>query len=248
LNNSPLFELDSIHVISTRRSDTLGFLQPMSRNLLDIIKESENADALISLEFYRMKDTISMGRENLDLVANRRVISHTVWRIYDLTRDTLFDEFMQEDTSDWYITGDNAMMLMHSLPDFLPALRTASYNAGFIYGQRISPYWLEVPRFYYLTGGEGMRKAGRLAAAEDWDEAAEIWKTLAYQDNENTAAKACLNMALVCELEDMLIPALDWAIKSYFIKQRPVTKAYIDQLKVRHARQSTVRAQLPAEE
>jgi hypothetical protein len=137
---------------------------------------------------------------------------------------------------------------MHSLPDFLPALRTASYNAGFKYGQRISPHWLEVPRFYYLSGGKGMRNAGKMAASEDWQGAADIWKKLAYQEDEKTAAKASFNMALVCEMQDLLIPALDWAIKSYFIIQRPVTKEYIDQLRVRYAKQKVVTDQLPLNE
>jgi len=92
-----------------------------------------------------------------------------------------------------------------------------------------------------------MREAGKKAATRDWKGAAEIWKKLAYQENEKIAIKACFNMALVCEIEDLLIPALDWAIKSYFIKQDPITKDYIDQLKVRYEKQKVIKTQLPAE-
>ncbi len=91
-----------------------------------------------------------------------------------------------------------------------------------------------------------MKEAGKLAAMRDWKGAAEIWKKLAYQENEKVAAKACFNMALVCEIEDLLIPALDWAIKSYLIKQDPDTKEYIDQLKVRYEKQKVIKTQLPA--
>jgi len=135
---------------------------------------------------------------------------------------------------------------MESLPEFINSLRAASYNAGLRYGQRISPSWFEVPRYYYTSGGEAMREAGKLAASRDWKGAAEIWKKLAYQENEKVAAKACFNMALVCEMEDLLIPSLDWAIKSYFIKQDPNTKEYIDQLKVRYEKQKVIKTQLPA--
>jgi hypothetical protein len=92
-----------------------------------------------------------------------------------------------------------------------------------------------------------MKQAGKLAASMDWQGAAEIWKKVAYQEKERIAAKACFNMALVCEMEDLLIPALDWAIKSYFIKQDPITKDYIDQMKVRYEKQKVLRAQMPAE-
>jgi len=247
LNESPLFDLDSIHIIQFRRNDTINFLEPLTRDQIYAVKKSEQAEAIISLEFYQIKDTIKIKTYQLDLAAHRQIITHTVWRIYDLSLDSLFDEYMLKDTTDWVVIGDDTYYVMQGLPEFINSLRTASYNAGLKYGQRISPTWFEVPRFYYTSGGEGMREAGKLAATRDWKGAAEIWKELAYQENEKIAAKACFNMALVCEIEDLMIPALDWAIKSYFIKQDPVTKEYIDQLKVRYRKQKVIKTQLPAE-
>ncbi len=247
LNESPLFDLDSIHIIQFRRNDTSNFLAPLTGDQIHAIKQSEQAEALISLEYYRIQDTITMDTYQLDLVAGRRIISHTIWRIYDLSRDSIFDEYMLKDTTNWYVIGYDRYSIMESLPEFINSLRTASYNAGLRYGQRISPSWFEVPRFYHTSGGKAMREAGKKAASRDWKGASEIWKKLAYQENEKTAAKACFNMALVCEMEDLFIPALDWAVKSYLIKQNPVTREYIDQLKVRYIKQKVIKTQLPVE-
>ena len=247
LNESPLFDLDSIHIIQFRRNDTSNFLEPLTGDQIHAIKQSEQAEALISLEYYRIQDTITMDTYQLDLMANRRIISHTVWRIYDLYLDSIFDEYMLKDTTDWFVIGYDTYSIMESLPEFINSLRTASYSAGLRYGQRISPSWFVVPRFYHISGGEAMREAGKKAASRDWKGAAEIWKKLAYQENEKTAAKACFNMALVCEMEDLFIPALDWAVKSYLIKQNPVTREYIDQLKVRYRKQKVIKTQLPVE-
>ena len=247
LNESPLFDLDSIHIIQFRRNDTINFLEPLSRNQIHAVKESEQAEAIISLEYYRIKDTIGMFEYLMEYMAYRRVVTHTVWRIYDLSRDSVFDEYMLKDTTDWFMVGEDTYSAMENIPEFINSLRTASYNAGLKYGQRISPTWFEVPRFYYTSGGKAMREAGKKAATRDWKGAAEIWKKLAYQENEKIAIKACFNMALVCEIEDLLIPALDWAIKSYFIKQDPITMDYIDQLKVRYEKQKVIKTQLPAE-
>ena len=247
LNESPLFDLDSIHIIQFRRNDTINFLAPLSRDQIHAINQSEQAEALISLEYYRIKDTIGMFEHFMDFMAYRQMVTHTVWRIYNLSGDSIFDEYMLRDTTEWYRIQQDTYFAMENLPEFITSLRTASYNAGLKYGQRISPSWFEVPRFYYTSGGEAMREAGKKAASRDWKGAAEIWKKLAYQDNERIAAKACFNMALVCEIEDLLIPSLDWAIKSYFIKQDPVTKDYIDQLKVRHQKQKVLKNQLPVE-
>jgi hypothetical protein len=248
LNESPLFDLDSIHIIQFRRRDTNNFLEPLTTDQIHAVNQSEKAEAVISLEYYRIQDTISMDTYQMDYMGNRRMISHTVWRIYNLSNDSIFDEYMLKDTVDWYVFGYDSYTIMESLPEFINSLRTASYNAGLKYGQRISPSWFDVPRFYYTSGGEAMREAKKLAASRDWKGAAEIWKKQAYQENEKVAAKACFNMALVCEIEDLLIPALDWAIKSYFIKQEPVTKEYIDQLKVRYEKQKVIKTQLPARE
>jgi hypothetical protein len=245
LNDSPLFELDSIRVIASRRNDTFNFLAPLKANQLNAIKENEQADALISLEYYHTNDTISFDRLNLDLVASRRIISNTVWRIYDLINDTIIDEYMLKDTTEWYAVGEDPYLLVESLPEFINSLRRASYLTGYKYGQRISPSWFDVPRFYHTSGGKAMREAKRKASALDWKGASEIWKRMAYQDNQRTAAKACFNMALVCEMEDMLIPALDWAIKSYTLRQDRVTKEYIDLLKVRYLKQRVIKDQLP---
>ena len=246
LNESPLFDLDSIHITQLRRNDTINFLDPLTSDQLQSLKDSEQAQAIISLEYYRIKDTISMFEHLSDYMAYRQVITNTVWRIYDLSRDSVFDEYILRDTTDWFEAAVDSYEAIQNLPEFINSLRTASYNTGLKYGQRISPTWFEVPRFYYTSGSSDMREAGKLAASMDWQGAAEIWKKVAYQEKESIAAKACFNMALVCEIEDLLIPALDWAIKSYFIKQDPITKDYIDQLKVRYEKQKILRAQMPA--
>ena len=155
---------------------------------------------------------------------------------------------MQKDTTEWYVLGEDPYMMVESLPEFINSLRRASYNAGYKYGQRISPSWFEVPRFYHTSGGKAMREAKKKAATFDWEGASEIWKKLAYQAQKKIAAKACFNMALVCEMEDLLIPALDWAIKAYFIRQDHVTKDYIDLLKVRYLQQRVIKDQLPVED
>jgi hypothetical protein len=248
MNDSPLFDLDSIHVIQSRRSDIVNFLAPFTADQLAALSQSEQADALISLEYYRMSDTTSVDRLDLNLLAVRRMVSNTVWRIYDQVLDTLIDEYMQKDTTEWYVIGEDPYLMVESLPEFINSLRKASYNAGYKYAQRISPSWFEVPRFYHTSGGKAMREAKRKAAALDWAGASAIWKRLAYQAQKKTAAKACFNMALVCEMEDLLIPSLDWAIKAYFIRQDRVTKDYIDLLKVRYLQQRLIKDQLPVDD
>lgn len=249
MNASPLYNLDTIEIIRVRRYDTSGIMEPLSPTRLQRFKEVHPADALLSLEYYNLKDSMSLARKFYDNYlsydAYMGIYTTTVWRIYDLRRDIVIDEYTLQDTANWYTWDENKKIAIEQLPLMIDAIRIAAFELGTIYGNRISPGWMEVQRFYHTSGGKEMREAAGKAALTDWQGAAEIWKKLAYGENPKTAAKACFNMALVCEMEDLMIPALDWAIKSYLIRQEPLTKEYIELLKQRYENQKQLKRQLP---
>ena len=91
-----------------------------------------------------------------------------------------------------------------------------------------------------------MRLAAHKAAQDDWSGAAIIWEKHAYSENLFVASWASFNMALVCEIEDRLIEALDWAIRSYSIQQKPLTREYIGLLRKRYEHEKKLRRQVPA--
>ncbi len=250
MNESPLFDIDSIHIIDSRRSDTAGIFYPLHRaDLMNLTLEYE-ADALVSLEYYYLEDSI-----NVELYydggyyyqAYLGFYTTSVWRIYDLTRDTVFDEYVLQDSSAWYGYGASDEDALRDLPLAVNALRNAAYKVGEQYGYRISPGWIEVPRYYYGVGSKEMRMASRMAVSGDWQAATEAWKEISEDsENEKLAARACFNLALVNEMDDLLIPAIDWAIKSYSIRQASLTKEYIDLLQQRFEDRKKLKDQLPA--
>jgi len=247
---SPLFDLDTIRVIRSRRYDTSGILKPLKDIQLEKLKTIYPADAVISLEFYGIDDSIRVGY-NLDesrYEAYLGIFSTTVWRIYDLTRDTVIDEYVLRKTSDWYAYNEDFQASLDGLPLTADGIRAAAFEVGTRYGTRISPGWMEVVRYYHVSGGREMRDAGKMAGEGDWKGAAEIWEKLAYAEDERIAARACFNMALVCETEDLMVPALDWAIKSFSIRQTTLTRDYIDLLKERYEDRKKLQRQLPSAE
>lgn len=56
--------------------------------------------------------------------------------------------------------------------------------------------------------------------AGDWLKAAEIYKKETKNKNENIAAKATYNMALICEMEGNLDVAIDWLDRSNSVYKR----------------------------
>jgi len=86
----------------------------------------------------------------------------------------------------------------------------ASKYLGQRFGTKIIPSWITEERYYYKSHHPEMRKAENYLKNYDWLSAGEIWNKQTKNKNEKIAAKACFNMALVCEMEGKYQLAMDW--------------------------------------
>lgn len=243
LSSSPLFDLDSLRILQDRRYDTTGFLSPMTRQQLDRIPN--DPDALVSLEYYKMSGSRDLWWNEIEYTAALEFYSETYWRIHDRVKDTLLDRYMLLDTLVFEATGESPREALNRLPLVTDALREAGQHAGALYGRRISPSWTEDFRYYYKGPGEAMKTAARLAVSDSLPEAVAIWRSLANGLNRTRAARASYNMAVYCETEDQLAHAMDWAVKSYILKEDVFTMSYIDLLQVRIRQREKLELQVP---
>jgi hypothetical protein len=258
LNSSPLFKLEAPTAIQIRRTDSIRFPQPLSEQDLLFAVDTLNTDALICLEGYRVKDTIAVFYkwnyywydEDYYEWQNKFVFfveGTTQWRIYDLLNQIIIDEFFISDTTLWTVYGQLIEDAMNEFPEVVDAYREYAYQRGVDFGMRISPSWGQVRRFYFISGNSNLRKAAELADNGKWEEAAVLWKKETDSTNPKIAAKARFNMALYCERKDLIIPAIDWAIKSYELIHEKYTKTYIDILEKRKLNKLKLQEQIPTE-
>jgi len=246
LRQSPLFDLEAMSILQYRRYDTTNFLSPLNHQQLDRIGRIQNADALISMEYYLLSGNLKTIITEVDFIATYQFNSSTYWRIYDLVRDTIIDEYMHNDSLIWEEIGDTRRMALSKLPLITDALREVGYHAGYTYGIRISPGWIEQNRYYHMKGDMRMREAAWLAASDRWSDAARIWREVADEENDRMGARACFNLALFYETEDLFDIALEWASKSYMIQKKSRTKEYIELLETRQENLKQLKNQLPA--
>ena len=71
---------------------------------------------------------------------------------------------------------------------------------------------------YQRTGGSAkhqFRAGYRRSEVANWEGAAGIWLELTDHPKRKTAGRACLNMAVACEVMGEYGAALDWAQRSY---------------------------------
>ena len=141
-----------------------------------------------------------------------------MWRIY--RRDgELIDQFAQVDTLYWYEDAYSGS----PIPELPDALREAFYLAGEKYARRISPYWVELSRQYYLISRDG----------EDTSLEKEKLIALKSGKNANVAFKACYNLAVLSESEDKLLEAIGWLDAADKFKQSETSNIYKQKLQKR---------------
>lgn len=245
---SPLFDLEGIKIIGARRKDTIGLQDPMTKFRMKLLGQSYPADAAISLEHYNIKDSVGINRrEDGMFEAYMSFYSISAWRFYDLVSDTVLDSHVLREFSEWITEGETMQSALDKLPPAVDAIRETAFNAGMRYGERISPTWKATRRFYYTGGGKEMREAARFVAAGEWKRAAFLWDQLSEDEHEHerTAARASYNLSVHYEMEDDLVMALDWAVKSFSIRQDDLTLEYIDLLRKRYNDRKKLAKQLP---
>ena len=259
LNSSPLFNLEEPTAIQIRRNDSTRFPEPLSEDVLRTITDTLYTDALICMEGYQVKDsTVALKSWDLtwyfedyyfhDVGVVFFVEGTILWRIYDGLHGMIIDEFRTTDTMEWTAYGDGDIEdFMNELPEVVDAYREYAYQRGYDLGMRISPSWSQVRRFYFITGSQNIRKAAELVSNGKWEEAAALWKKETDSNNPKIAAKTRFNMALYSERKDLLIPAIDWATKSYEVIQEKYTKTYINILEKRKLNKLKLQEQIPIE-
>jgi hypothetical protein len=255
LNSSPLFDLEDPIVFQFRRSDSTRFPDPLSIENLQYITDTLYTDAIISLEGYRVSDSLTVWDQSNDIWLEPDyyfieykfdyIVEGTMqWRIYDGIYGILIDEFIKTDTTEWTVYGDSEEAI-NELPEVVDAYREYAYQRGYDFGMRVSPSWSQVRRFYFITGNKNIRKAAEFAFNEKWEAAAGLWKQESSSDDTKIAAKAAFNLALYSEKKDLLIPAIDWATRSYDLIQEKYTKTYIEILEKRKLNKLKLERQIP---
>jgi len=250
LNTSPLFNLDQQPVHMIRRNDGIRFPEPLNEEQIIYICDTSYTECLVSLEGYTISDTLYYfyvyDYEPYKIVY---LLSGKIqWRIYDGVYGIILDEFTTNDTIDWTVQRSSYEEGLAELPEAVDTYREYAYQAGYKFGKRVSPEWFQVKRFFYRTGNRDMIKAAKLADDGQWKEALKLWKSVSESEDKILASKASFNVALYYEMDDRIIPAIDWANKSYSQHQDSYARQYIEILEQRKLNKLKLQEQVPAEE
>ena len=227
------------------------FAAPLDWGEVENICSDYGAYALVTIETFDSDNNVSVrdrevkkkdkdGNEYTETVfkARRNLRVRMGWRLYDPKTRIVMDEFTIIEDADANAEGNSEDRARDRLPSQRQMTGEVSYNAGINYGMRIAPVWINVQREFFPTAKgadkEPMQRADRLAKADRWEEAAEIWRALienAYDGK--TPGKAAYNMAVANERAGKLESAIEWAERAYLDYGNKKANYYVDILKIR---------------
>ncbi|MFO7666701.1 MAG: DUF6340 family protein, partial [Desulfobacterales bacterium] len=248
--------ISDAHILESVPEDSIYVPARLNSNELSDLAFKHETDALITLDYIYINDRLatdllyqlSRGAYEPYYIAyiSRQITA--VWRFYDLTRLSLFDEFIFKDSlkfyarhSDWEAL--NAIQNMLIDVEFIRSnyLETG-YHLGYHYGKRIAPTFRLEERSFYAGKTIWLKRAGKFISRNNWDAAEDILLSFIRHENPQKAAAAFYNLALVSEMDNDLELArfyVKMALKYYqsefisnylkLLETRIVEKKLIDQ-------------------
>lgn len=251
-------KFDQIKRLDTKlKSPGAGIFQaPLSWPEVEKICQQNNVDALVVLEMFDNdvkvapisipKDVsnplavISSVQQQVNITSTAR----TGWRIYDPKGKIILDEYSTADNVTYSGAGINPLATAEAIISRKEAVKKLSNQLGYLYVNRILPYWIYVSRDYYVKGSPNFKIAKRKARTGNWDQAGKLWEKETKNNKAKIAGRAYYNMAIINEINGNTDAAIEWAQKAYEDYNNHLALKYVNILKYRRQQNNRLNAQM----
>lgn len=215
--------------------DTIEFNQfsyDTKKNFLTV-HHPIDADVLVSLEKFSMKDVTSFYPDYYDMIiGNLTVFVSAQIRIYSLHNNSLTAEINFSDTIIWQSYAYNTNDAYNNLPKRYNALPEATFLFGQDFAKDFSPYWIDVERFIYSGRWNPLIQKGADAAiGNNWNRAKYYWDEVGKSKNKSNVATAFFNLAVYEEVNGNFQEAINYVEKALLLKEKNIYQEYLNILK-----------------
>jgi hypothetical protein len=247
LNNSPRFKVvNSTPLYILKPNYTLRYMGMEWSDIQKLCNET-NADAAIVLEnyqaFYSDKSIANYINE-YGYYGSIGVQNSSLWKFYAREDKIILDDYILKDTLYWNANGIYLYEIANKLPDANDAVIQSCFYAGTVYGERIAQTWTTKNRYLVSCEKSDFKNAILFAKQGKWEDAIVLWKKYPYGENNRFAAFSSYNLAIASETLDNIDAALEWAAKSYLLRNDIFVKNYIDILEQRKKEKTEIENQL----
>jgi hypothetical protein len=179
--------------------------------------EGFDSDIGLVVEPRQRKRTVN-GKEVIEkfFEAIERVRINMSWRLYLASTGAIFDQHTMLAERAFSASGNTPDLARRGLLFPVDAIMQTAFQGGDSYGVRVSPSWVSYYREIYTraSGSGQMKKARRMAARGDWEQASVIWERLSRSTTTKIAKRATYNRAVAAEFMGDYDAALTWARKA----------------------------------
>jgi hypothetical protein len=182
------------------------FPDPIEWETIEDLCTRHGADAILAIEIFDSDFIMIPGKGQM-------VSVQVGIRMYDFSAKIIIDQYTFTHQSPIRAAGRSIEAVIGSILDKTAEINNASFDAGLIYGRRISPSWYRVSRKYYRRskGDDNLAIGARMMEVNDWAAAKSSLQKAVDTGKRKTRGRAAHNLAVVHEIEGNLAEAKSWA-------------------------------------
>ena len=216
-----------------------AFPEQISWDVIEKLCMKYDADAILAIEIFDSDFLMIPGKGQM---VNVKVGI----RMYDPANKAIIDQYNYTHQSPIRAAGNSIEAVIGSFLDKSAEIRDASYDAGLVYGRRITPSWYGVSRKYFRRskGDANLALGARMMEVNDWNAAKSALQTAVDTGKRKTQGRAAHNMAVVFEIEGDLLQAKSWAQTAWGHYKNKKSRDYLYDLNRRISQNDILQQQL----
>jgi hypothetical protein len=174
------------------------------------ISQDTSVHMLFSMDRLLTKTSTNTYYTGETYTATRDVWVNSVWRVYDLDKDTLIAQFQYNDSLYWQKYSQNPYIVTKSLPEMEIVLPEIGDVVAEHLNKFLGPHWETEKRQYFCTGGYRMKMAADLVRKDLIEDAAKLWEMEFAKGIFRSKYRAAINMMFYEEVKGNPKQALIW--------------------------------------
>ncbi len=221
---------------------------PLSWEVIGDIANEYSVDIVLSLETFDSDFIVTDGTRMVEKKNADGVVVNTTeyfargvatvnlgFRLYDPVEKGILDQHHFSHNMDWEASGNSINDAINHVIGRNAAVKDVSYNAGVMYGRRITPAWYRVVRTYYKKAKDNpdLEEGARWMEANNWDNALEALERAVERGEQKSRGMAAHNIGVVYEILGDFEKAREWAQIAWAKYQNKDSKEYAYQLNLR---------------
>ena len=204
---SERFEVVRTEKILQKEGKSNEFPSVLTWTEISALCDEFKVDAIISLELF----------DSDYIIPTSMVFVSVGFRFYDPAQQEIFDQNQFRHEMVWGGQVNSVAGAINRAVEKTKAIRRVSYDAGYMYGQRIAPSWFTIVREYYRKGkrNQDLRAGARMMEANDWTSAIELLTSAMESNKRKVKGRAAHNLAVIYEIKGDLPEAKKWATAAW---------------------------------